>query len=1181
MKRRILFYTTLWLSSFCGIQQGVAQLTFASVRKSQEGIRAQEKITSLITLLKKLELTHKTSFIYQKELLENKTFSGELNENEKLERVLERVLTPANLRFQKLKGGGYTILPRRSAKDLSLETGLLKTSDSQSVEQEADRALATNALASKADLQTLSIAKTADVLVKGKVTDTEKGEPIPGVSVVLKGSTRGTNTDANGIYSIAVPTQGAVLVFSFVGYDKQEVTVGNGNGSGGQPQTQINIALKPDMKELNEVVVVGFGTQKKATVTGAIASVTTKDLVQSPVANISNSLVGRMPGLFAVQGSGEPGNNQSTLRIRGVSTFSGAADPLILVNGVEVSNYNNIDPNEIENLTILKDASATAIYGIRGANGVLLITTKRGKIGRPQLSYTGNVASTSFTALRKGMNSYDYARSYNEAQRYDAYVSGSVYAPKFSDNDLALYKSGEDPIFHPNTDWYDLTLKPQALQTQHNLTINGGTEKVRYFVSTGFFSQGGQFNNTQLVKDFDANRKYKRYNFRSSFDFDVTKRLKASLDLSSQTENLTGSNNLNGTANNSARIIESIARANPLTSPGFIGDKIVDLTGLGTVTNPLSTLFAEGYNRQFKNFLQGSLRLDYTLDFITEGLTATGIVNYQNNNTETLVNRRTLVTYNAIRLPDGAVNLVPNNVEQPFGFTQTIGKNRRTYAQFGFDYKRAFGDHAVTGLVNYNQTKYFDPALAFLIPNGYQGVVGRTTYGYKGRYLAEFTFGYNGTENFAPGNRFGFFPAYSLGWVASDEPFFPKSDVVTYLKVRGSYGEVGNDKVGSDRFLYRDSVYTLITNTNTGGYFFGEVGSTSTRYNYAQEARLGNVDVTWERAIKQNLGVELAFWKGKIGVTADFFSEQRNNILANRGTVPIIVGSILPAYNLGRMRNRGFDGDITYNDRVGNLNFFVKGNFTFARNKVEFQDEIPRPFSYQYRTGQRFGQYFGLVAEGLYNTWEEVNDANRPVSSWNNNRIQPGDIKYKDVNGDGVINNDDQVPIGYSNFPEKIFGVSFGGNYKGFDLSVLFQGADNVSIAYSRRQIRGFFENSGAVDYLLNSWSPERLEKGLPIDFPHLSIGDDVQKHNYQASSFWTRDASYVRLKNVEIGYNFPVTLLSRIGLSASRIYVNANNLYTWSSVFPGVDPEQPPGITNEEPYPLTRVINVGLNLRF
>jgi TonB-linked SusC/RagA family outer membrane protein len=1010
-------------------------------------------------------------------------------------------------------------------------------------------------------------------LVTGKVTSVENPEGLPGVSVTIKGTTEGTATNINGEYSIKVPGPESVLVFSYIGHLTEETQVGT--------RTVINQVLYPNIETLQEVVVVGFGTQKKATVTGAISSVSTKDLVQSPVANISNSLVGRMPGLFAVQGSGEPGNDKSTLRIRGVSTFSGAADPLILVNGVEVSNYNNIDPNEIENLTILKDASATAIYGIRGANGVMLITTKRGKVGPPQLSYTANLAITSFTALRKGMNSYDYARSYNEALKNDSYITGG-YSPKFSEEDLALYQSGEDPILHPNSDWYSLMLKPQALQTQHNISINGGTEKVKYFASAGFFSQGGQFNNTDLIKDFDANRKYKRYNFRSSFDFDVTKQLKVALDVSSQTENLTGSNSQTN------RIIETIGAANPVTSPGFVGDKIVNVPGLGTVINPVTGLFSEGYRREFRNFLQGSVRLDYKLDFITDGFSMHGLVNYQNNNTETLVNRRQLITYNAVRLPDNTINLIPQGIEQPFTFSQTIGKNRRAYAEFGFDYKRAFGDHYVTALINYNQTKRFDPELAFLVPNGYQGVVGRATYGYKERYLAEFTFGYNGTENFAEGKRFGFFPAYSLGWVLSEESFFPKNDIVSYIKLRGSRGAVGNDRIGSDRFLYRPSAYTISTTTaSAGGYYFGELGSTLTGYNYSREGKLGNPDVTWERAIKQNIGVEMSFWKSRISLTVDVFSEQRNNILASLGTVPVTLGATLPALNLGRMNNRGFDGDITYNDRIGDVSFWVKGNFTFARNKVEFQDEIKRPFSYQYRTGQRYGQFFGLVADGLYNTWEEVNDANRPASIWNSNKIQPGDIRYKDVNGDGIINEDDVVPIGYSNFPEKIFGISFGGNYKGFDLSVLFQGASNVSLAYNRRQIRGFFENSGAASYLIESWSAERYEQGLPIKFPRFSEGNYV--HNYQASTYWIRDASYVRLKNVEIGYNIPQSVLTRLRVSAIRFYVNANNLYTWSSVLKGVDPElsgtEPgstqAGISNEEPYPLTRTINFGLNLKF
>jgi len=1111
-------------------------------------------------VLKALKDHYKVDIAFGDRLVEPHTVAaGILDFELTLEKNLENVLRPVGLRFKKLKKGTYAVLGRGNQR-----------TEVRPVEAPPAEAPASGQLAALNGIGRSEMEQTSRVIaitLTGKVTDAETNEPLPGVGIRVLNTGRGTTTDAKGTYTVPGITPDDVLVFSYIGYKPTEVKVGN--------QQVINVPLQSEAKSLNEVVVVGFGTQKKATVTGAISAISTKDLLQSPVANISNSLVGRMPGLFAVQGSGEPGNDASTLRIRGVSTFSGAADPLILVNGIEVSNFNNIDPNEIENLTILKDASATAIYGIRGANGVLIITTKRGKVGKPQLSYTANLAVTSFTNLRKGMDSYNYARLFNESAKNDAYVTGAVYTPRFSDADLALYQNGQDPIFRPNTDWYSLVLKPQALQTQHNLSISGGTDKVRYFVSAGFFSQGGQFNNSNLVKDFDANRKYKRYNFRSNFDFEVTKNLKASIDLASQTENLSGSNWP------TVRVIEGIGKANPLTSPGIVDGKIVNLTGVGTANNPVADMFAQGYNRQFKNFLQGSVRLDYTLDFITQGLSATGIVNYQNNNTETLVNTRTLITYNALRLPDNSINFVPQNVEQPFGYGSTIGKNRRTYAQFGFDYKRAFGEHTVTGTVNYNQTKYYSPNLLFLVPNGYQGVVGRATYAYKSRYLAEFTFGYNGTENFDIGKRFGFFPAFSLGWVASDESFFPKNDVLTYLKVRGSYGEVGNDRLGNietggDRFLYRPSSYTTATN----GYFFGEVGSTQTGYIRAIEGKQGNPDVTWERAIKQNLGVEFSLWGGKIGVTADVFSEKRDNILANLGTVPITVGASLPAYNLGRMNNRGFDGDITYNDRIGAFNFWVKGNFTFARNKVEFQDEITRPFTYQYRTGQRFGQFFGFVADGLYNTWEEVNEANRPVSAFNGNKLQPGDIRYKDVNGDGIINDDDQVPIGYSNFPEKIFGISFGGNYRGFDFSVLFQGAGNVSIAYNRRQFRGFFENSGAVDYLINSWSAERYEKGLPIEFPRLTQELEAN-HNNKVSTYWVRDASYVRLKNLEVGYNLPKSILSKLGLSATRVYVNSNNLFTWSTVFPGVDPELPTGITNEEPYPLTRTINVGLNLRF
>jgi TonB-linked SusC/RagA family outer membrane protein len=1169
MKRPFLYYSLISLFCLGAVHQATAQLRFASVQKKHQGIRAQETGTSLISVLKKLELTYRTSFVYQKELLENKTFTGSVNENDKLEQNLERVLTPANLRFRKLKGGGYTILPRKSAKILPAETELLKTSGNPSIEQELDKALNLDLLASRTDLKVTSVEKPADITVKGRVTDSEKNEPIPGASIVLKGGTKGTTTDANGAYSLSVPNQNAVLVFSFVGFEKQEVTVGN--------RTQVNVVLKNDLNELNEVVVVGFGTQKKINATGAISTIGTKELVQSPVANISNSLVGRMPGLFATQSGGEPGNDGSKIRIRGVGTFSGSTDPLTLVDGIQVDNYNNIDPNEIESVTILKDASSTAVYGIRGANGVLIITTKRGKVGPPKVSYTFNQGFNAFTDLRQMMNSADYATHFNEALKADSYVTGATYVPRYTDQDIELYRNGQDPVFHPNVNWFDVMFKKVSTQSQHNVNISGGQNKVKYFVSAGYFSQEGLFKDTKDVVDaFSPQSVFRRYNLRSNFNFDVTKRLRMTLDLSSQTESRSGNN---GT--NTERVVGDIARASPLSTPGVVDGKVVNIL-TGSQNNPYVSLLypnqAGGLKRSYRNYLNGNFRMDYDLDFLVRGLSVHGNVAMQTYNDQQIVNTKTLITYLAVKLPDGSINYVPSTTEAQFGFSQTGSYNRRITAEAGFDYKRSFGVHNVTGLLLYNQQKTFDPSLAFLVPKGYQSFVGRATYDYDGRYLAEVNVGYNGTENFAPGKRFGFFPAYSLGWVASQESFFPKAGFVTFLKVRGSYGEVGNDNIGGTRFLYRETSYASVANM----YYFGNVGSTYSGFTGIREGATGNPDVTWERAVKQNLGLELWMWKDKIKFTGDVFNENRSDILATPQTISSIVGLSQPASNLGKMQNKGYEGDLTYIDKVGNLGYRISANFSFARNKVLFRDEVPNQYAYQNRTGQRLGQNFGLIAEGLYNTQEEIDDPSRPVYSFSNNKIQPGDIRYKDYNGDGVINTFDAVPIGYSNLPEKTFGASLGLTYKGFDLSVLFQGVGNVSHYYTRFQRGtgyGQAPPEGSPSYMNESWTQERYDAGLPIQFPRFSVNSNP---NGEGSSYWLADARYVRIKNAEIGYRLNDVLLKRLGISACRIYVNANNLFTWKKMYPGIDPENTStGDTNTEPYPLVRTINTGINLSF
>jgi TonB-linked SusC/RagA family outer membrane protein len=996
--------------------------------------------------------------------------------------------------------------------------------------------------------------------IKGTVKDTQ-GLPLPGVSVVVKGTTTGTITDVNGEFDLSVPVDAKVLVFSFVGMKTIEVLAGN--------KTMLNIVLEEEMVGIEDVVVVGYGIQKKETVTGAVSAIKTTDLLQSPQANISNALVGRLPGLFAVQRSGEPGKDQSTIRIRGIGTFAGTQDPLVMVDGIESTNYNNIDPNEIESISILKDASATAVYGVRGANGVLLITTKRGVTGSPKVSLSSSVARSSFPFLRENMNAYEFATSYNKALAYDSYVTGN-YTPLFSEEDIELFQNHQDPIFHPDNDWYELMLKDFSIQTKHNLNIRGGTEKVKYFFSLGYLYQNGMYNTESYDGGFDAQLRYNRYNLRSNFDFDVTKRLTASIDISTQIDNNRAPNWETGL------FMEMLSSISPVAAPNVIDGKLV------TIGKTVSygggsphVAFNKGWNKQYVNNLSGSVRLNYKLDYITEGLSSKFTLSYKNYNTQRQQYTQQGITYEALQVTDDELVFIPSKDTDQFQFSESVNKNRRIYLEFGLEYARNFGGHSVTALVLYNQSKYHSPDLAFLVPNAYQGIVGRVTYNYKSRYLAEFDLGYNGTENFAPGKRFGFFPAYSLGWVASEESFFPKNDYLTFVKIRGSYGEVGNDKIGGDRFLYRPTAYSY-----SGQYYFGEVGSSYQPYQSSGEGKLGNPDLTWERARKTNIGAELRLMKDKIGLTVDWFVEKRDNILWNKGTIPQIIGADFPAYNLGRMRNSGFDGSIEFRDRINDkFDYFVKANYTYAHNKIEFQDEVDRPFKYQYRTGQRYGQFFGWVAEGLFNSWEEVNHVNRPVYMWNNNKIQPGDVKYKDINGDGIINDDDQVPIGYSNFPEKIFGLSFGGSYKGFDFSVLFQAATNVSTAPSRRSTRGFYSYSGASKDLLKSWSEERYTQELPIRYPRMSVTNN--EHNYVVSTFWLEDASYIRLKNLEIGYTFRNEVLKRINLSSIRVYLNGNNLITWCDLFPGEDPEFPNGEANIEPYPVMRTYNLGFNINF
>lgn len=1013
---------------------------------------------------------------------------------------------------------------------------------------------------------TKAAVKPAGIIVTGKVTD-EKGGPLIGTTIVVEGTQKSTSADENGNYRIDVPDGAGVLVFSCIGYLPRKVSLNS--------RTVINLKMQPDEKSLGEVVVVGYGIQKKVTVTGAVASIGTKELLQSPVANVSNMLVGRLPGLIAVQRSGEPGQDGSSLKIRGIGTLDAGkgSDPLIMVDGIERANINQIDPNEIETINILKDASSTAVFGVRGANGVILITTRRGKLGPPKLSFTSNVGMQMPTQLPEMVNSFEYATLKNEA------LQNAGQANYFTQQDLDLFKSGADPVFHPSIDWFKMMLKPYSMQSQYNLNISGGTDLARYFISGGYFDQNGAYKYADYNPEFSANPKYKRYNFRSNFDFDVTPLFTVKVNLAGQVEDQ------NYPAKSAADIFFDVLKANPYSSPGIIDGKLVTLNNAVNGTNPLMTMLNAGFQQIFKSNVNASVILGHKLDFITPGLSARATIAYDSWYSHSVTRSKSNITYLAVKDPEDAENVlfVPQGEESTLGFSEGYGKNRKIYQEVALDYNRSFGSHNVSGLLLYNQSKATAPGLTYKVPNAYQGLVGRVTYNYLNRYLLEFNMGYNGSENFPEGKRFGWFPAYSVGWVASDEPFFPKNDWVSFLKVRGSYGEVGNDKLsdifnGGPRFLYLPSTYGY-----GGGYNFGEVGSSYQWYGGAYEGQLGNPDVTWERAKKMNAGIELKLFKDHFFLTGDYFEEKRNNILATRGAVPGIVGvSSLPAYNLGRVNNKGFELEAGYNNQVGKFSYWIKGNYSFARNKVLYKDEAPKTYAYQNETGNPVGQYIGLIADGLYNTMDEINDAKRPQSSFaagSNGRdgLQSGDIRYRDVNGDGIINNDDRMPMGYSQFPQIIYGFSFGGSIKGFDFSLLLQGANRASVYLDQMAAWPFDTDwRNAMKIHLERWNEERYAAGEQITFPRLS--PSPAGHNYQYSSFWLKDASYLRLKNAEIGYTFTEGILKRIRVSSVRVYANGMNLVTWSGM-KTYDPEAPDG--RGQFYPQQKVFNMGLNLQF
>ena len=1032
------------------------------------------------------------------------------------------------------------------------------------------------------ELASDGIRQDKSIEVVGIVTD-GNGEPIIGSTVQVKGASLGVITDIDGRYTITVSDANAILAISYIGYQPQEIKV---NG-----RKTIHVHLQEDVQSLEEVTVVAYGVQKKATLTGAISSVGTSALLKSPSGSVANSLAGQLPGVSSMQASGQPGADDAKIFVRGVGSLTeGGAAPLILVDGVERPFF-QMDPNEIESINVLKDASATAVFGVRGANGVILVTTRRGEEGKTKVSVSSTVGVQMPTRILDVADSYTAASLYVEAQRNDGIPEDKL---AFSPYDLERFRLGDDPIMYPNVNWYDYLTKKAAVQTQHNVNISGGTKNVLYFISLGFLYQDGLFKKLDGL-DYNNNYAYSRYNYRANLDVKLT-------------STTTLKFNMGGIVGNKREPTQSIWQqfswSQPFSSPGIIDGKkvIVQATrfpGITMENQVLDRYYGSGYKRQLSNNMTFDLNLVQKLDFITKGLSADikgsyntdySYIKQVNGHVETYTPfYKSEVDNSGLSLNDPGFDKTVVYRVSGQDMMKTYGDGDRTrardwYIEGSIRYNRRFGNHNVGGLFLYNQSKKYYPKIFSEVPAAYVGFVGRLTYDYKSKYMAEFNIGHNGSENFAPDKRFGTFPAGSVGYILTEENFMPKNEYLTYLKLRASVGLVGNDNMSDNRFLYLPDAYSV---NDTGwleksyddqnGYIFG---LTNTAYQQAaRETRLGNPNVTWETALKQNYGLDAYFLNDRLKLTLDYFRENRRDILIQRSTIPSLIAlgnGLLPAMNMGKVNNHGYEVDLKWNDRVKDFSYFINANVSYSKNKIIYQDEVEPNEPYMWRTGHEVGARFGYVALGFY-TKDDFNtdgtlkkELPQPQAT-----VYPGDIKYADLNGDNIVNNDDQTKIGNPKRPAYTFGLNFGGEYKGFFASMNWTGVAQCDMFMTNAYMRPFYQGQVLYQYMADGrWTEETA---ATAEYPRLSISNG---NNIGTSRVWLKDASYIKLKNLTIGYNITSPkILKAIGASKLAVQFTGYNLLTFDKlkVF---DPEGE--LTRDDnSYPIMKIFSLGVNVTF
>lgn len=1141
----------------------------ASVYSQKTKIDLQLRNSTVADILKSIEGNSEFIFVYDTELINTRIEKSISLRDAKIETVLDELFGSSNIAY--LVDDRQVFLYK---KDDLKQLEFLKSELNSEQPQKKD--------------------------ISGKVSDND-GVPLPGVSIVVKGTAIGTITNMDGEFKISVPSNATTLTVSFVGLKSQEIEI--------TKKTKFNIVMMEDMVDVDEVVVVGYGTQKKATVVGAITTITTQDLKQSPTTNLSNALAGRMSGMMVTQYSGgEPGVDKSSVIVRGMSTL-GNKNPIVIVDGIE-RDFQYLNPDEVETFTLLKDASATAVYGVRGANGVILVTTRRGKsMERTSVTFKASSGISSPIKFPEYLGSADYAMLYNEANLNDNPLTTKALFTQAQIDNYRIAKGDNSDGLGYNTNLFDYAFKP-SMQQDYSLNIQGGTKTAKYFVLVGYMNQNGNYNHTNDGPN-NTNARFNRYNFRSNIDINITDDFYVKLNLGGRIQNRIAP----GTT--ASRII-TIANTQPSIYPVINEKNDNPLNNLYNAKHPEGLLFGtalyrynilgelaySGFQNYYDTYMEGSFAMGHKLDFITKGLTFEAQYSYDiyaGNMIERSIPHesegyREYGGY-ATFFPKDGVDVLMNGGHyagayvSPRRTDNNTMKNdvtnqapqRKNDMQATLNYARSFGPHNVTALFLMRQSvRVYNNE----IPYATQGQALRATYNYAEKYLFEINGAYNGSENFAKGKKYGFFPAAAAGWVISNENFMKNKSFVDYFKIRGSYGVVGNEQLPGARFGYLQ-FFTV----NGDTYNLGTTLNSGVPAN-VYEGALANPNLTWEKSRKANFGIDARMLKNKFSFSADLFFERRSDILNVPGTnysknISAVVGLSAPQINIGIVENKGIDMEMGWTDKIGkDFSYYIKPNLSFARNKIVFLNEVEhiapngQPVPSAYRTGRRIGEQFLYQFDHFVKDQSEADQLNTSVyQPWG--KLIPGDVVYKDQNGDGKITDqEDRIAMGNPRNPEIQFGIPVGMSYKNFDASFLFQGAALVSVELTDAAAWDFptygQDIIGRVKALhLDRWTPATAETAT---YPALHYGPYPNNKNPNSSLFFA-DASYVRLKSVEIGFSLRENVMRRIGFSKARIYVQGLNLITWDKLKKyDVDPETN---TGGDWYPIQRVYNIGVDVTF